>query len=65
MSCVLRDTETDLCCLKMIPDSKDCVANMGPTWVLAAPGEPHVSPTNPAIRDAQCAWRIMYTICVL
>ena len=32
------------------PDSKVCVANMGPTWVLAAPGGPHVGPMNFAIR---------------
>ena len=31
----------------------DCnahVAYMGPTWVLSAPGEPHVGPINSAIR---------------
>ena len=33
------------------PDSKVRVANMGPTWVLAAPGEPHVGTMNLAIRD--------------
>ena len=26
-------------------------ANMGPTWVLSAPGESHVNPMNFAIRD--------------
>ena len=31
-------------------DSKDHGANMGPTWVLSAPGEPHVGPMNLAIR---------------
>ena len=35
-----------------IPASKGCVANMGPTWVLAAPGGPHVGPMKLAIRDA-------------
>ena len=35
-----------------IPDSKVHVANMGPTWVLAAPGGPHIGPMNLAIRDA-------------
>ena len=28
------------------PDSKAHVANMGPTWVVSAPGGPHVSPVN-------------------
>ena len=32
------------------PDSKVHVANMGPTWVLTAPGGPHVGPMNLAIR---------------
>ena len=34
-----------------IPDSKIHGANMGPTWVLLAPGGPHVGPLNLAIRD--------------
>ena len=34
-----------------IPDSKDHGANMGPTWVMSSPGEPHVGPMNLAIRD--------------
>ena len=34
-----------------IPDSKFRVAHMGPTWVLSAPGGPHVGPMNLAIRD--------------
>ena len=34
-----------------IPDSKVHGANMGPTWVLSAPGEPHVGLMNLAIRD--------------
>ena len=33
-------------------DSKVHVAHMGPTWVLSAPGRPHVCPMNLAIRDA-------------
>ena len=33
------------------PDSKVSGANMGPTWVLSAPGGPHVGPMNIAIRD--------------
>ena len=35
----------------MFPDSKVHVANMGPTWVLPAPGGPHVGPMNFAIRE--------------
>ena len=37
-----------------IPDSKDHGTNMGPIWVLSAPGGPHVGPMNLAIRDI---WR--------
>ena len=33
------------------PDSKVHGTNMGPTWVLPAPGGPHVSPMNFAIRE--------------
>ena len=33
-----------------VPDSKVHVANVGPTWVLSAPGGPHVDPMNFAIR---------------
>ena len=32
------------------PDSKVHGANMGPTWTLSAPDEPHVGPMNLAIR---------------
>ena len=32
------------------PDSKDHGANMGPTWVLSAPGGPNVGPMNLLIR---------------
>ena len=35
-----------------IPDCKVGVANKGPTWVLAAPGGPHIDPVNLAIRDS-------------
>ena len=31
------------------PDSKVHVAHLGPTWVLSAPGRPHVGPMNLAI----------------
>ena len=37
--------------MKEIPDSKVHGANMGPTWVMSAPGGPHVGPMNLAIRD--------------
>ena len=33
------------------PDSKVHGANMGPTWVLTGPDEPHVGPMNLAIRE--------------
>ena len=33
------------------PDSKFLVANTGPTWVLAAPGGPHVGPMNLDIKE--------------
>ena len=33
-----------------VPDSKVPVAHMGSTWVLTAPGGPHVGPMNLAIR---------------
>ena len=36
---------------KSIPDSKVQLAPMGPTWVLSAPGEPHVGPMNLATWD--------------
>ena len=32
-------------------DSKVRGANMGPIWVLSAPGGPHVSPINLAVRE--------------
>ena len=32
------------------PDSKAHGVNMGPTWVLSAPDEPHVGPMNLSIR---------------
>ena len=34
------------------PDNKVHGANMGPTWVLSAPDEPHVGPMNLVIRDS-------------
>ena len=38
-------------CIWKIPDKNVDAANMGPIWVLSAPGEPHVGPMNLAIRD--------------
>ena len=37
--------------IRNIPDSKVHVAHIGPTWVLSAPGGPHIGPMNLAIRD--------------
>ena len=48
------------------PDSKVRGANMGPTWVLSAPGEPNVGPMNLAIRECfslqvrvSTCWRVL------
>ena len=38
--------------MKQSPDSKVGEANMGPTWVLSAPGWPHVGHINLAIWEA-------------
>ena len=35
----------------IVPDSKVHVTNMGPNWVLSAPGGPHVGHMDLAIRD--------------
>ena len=49
---ILKITDNPLRSLiKGTPNSKVRVANMGPTWVLAALGGPHVGPMNVAIRD--------------
>ena len=37
-----------------IPDRKVHGANIGPTWALSAPGEPHVGHMNLAIWDDLC-----------
>ena len=42
-------------------DSKIHGANMGPTWVMRAPGEPHGGPTNLAIWDKQDTNRMIFT----
>ena len=38
--------DDDLPYLQSFPDSKVHVALMGPTWVLSAPGGPHLGPIN-------------------
>ena len=43
------NTYMSLICIIIYPDSKIHAANMGPTWVLSSPGEPHVGPMNLAI----------------
>ena len=35
------------------PDSKVHVTNMGPIWVLSAPGGPHIGPRNHVIREVK------------
>ena len=45
----------------LYPDSKVHVAHMGPTWVLSAPGRPHVGPTNLAIRVCLAVLRMWDT----
>ena len=48
------------------PDSKVNVANMGPTWVMSAPGGPYVCPMNLDIRvlDHWCRFRyVSHTCC--
>ena len=48
------------------PDSKVHVANMGPTWVLSAPGGSHVGPMNLANRELtrpiESCWYYWYSI---
>ena len=48
--------------IKGTPESNVHAANMGPTWVLSAPGGPHVDRMSLAIRDsnvenASMSWR--------
>ena len=45
-----------MCYTWMYPDSKFHMAQMGPTWVLSAPGGPHVGPMNLAIRVLHGSW---------
>ena len=44
-------TVAQLSLVEITPDSKVHGANMGPTWVLSAPGGPHVGPMNFVTRD--------------
>ena len=47
----------------LAPDNKVHGANMGPTWVLSAPGGPHVGPMNLAIRGVtRLEWAVAYRI---
>ena len=46
---------------EMYPDNKVHGAHMGPTWVLSAPGGPHVGPMNLAIRVVS-EWKYPYFI---
>ena len=40
----------------MFPESKVLVAYVGPTWVMSAPGGPHVDPINLAISEFPIWW---------
>ena len=44
------------------PDNKDHGANMGPTWVLSAPGGPHVGSINLVIR-VWCLGCVVFCVC--
>ena len=49
--------------LGILPDSKVHGAKMGPTWVLSAPGGPHVGPMNLAIwAVTDMDWRKLYWV---
>ena len=41
---IKQESKNDIKYGKNFPDSKVHVAHMGPTWVLSAPGGPHVGP---------------------
>ena len=53
-------TQTIVWLFQYYPGSKVDVANMGPTWVLSAPGVPHVGPMNLAIRVVKWPWRVFF-----
>ena len=59
--CFARNHEMKLYDQQSNPDSKVHVAHVGPTWVLSAPGGPHVGPMNFAIKSCVRLW---YSICV-
>ena len=48
----------------IVPDSKVHVANVGSTWVLSAPGGPHVGPMNIAIWDVVYLLFCSYSLCI-
>ena len=50
--CKWHDSWDIMTYAKIVPDSKVRGANLGPIWVLAAPGGPHVGPMNLAIRGS-------------
>ena len=49
------ESHTQIASDKSIQDSKVRGANMGPTWVLPAPEEPHIDPMNLVIWDVEAA----------
>ena len=51
--------------MEEFPDSNVNVANMGPTWILSAPGGPHVGPMNFAIRDSHFNPNFIQSCCVM
>ena len=52
--------------VKPYPDRNVHGANMGPTWVMSAPGGPHVGPMNIAIwvGNDQSVLRWLPTLCI-
>ena len=60
MSCISSRQHTIDDATDISQDSKDHGTNMGPTWVLSAPGRPHVGPLNLAIRVTQ---ELAFDIC--
>ena len=50
------------CSIYTFPDSNIHVAHMGPTWVLSAPGGPHVGPMDLAIKVVNCFYCFINTV---
>ena len=59
------DLELDIELTIDTPDSKLHRANMGPTWVLPAPGGTHVGPVNLAIWDSKAVPHLQALGCLL